>query len=161
MVDSHDIASAPQTKVVRAGARWEGRRYDNRIAVRDFAFQIAEPAKLGGSDAAPTPMEYVAGALSGCLSIVIEMVAAEQGLALSGIAVEAEGRVDQRGLFGTAPVSPHFEAVDVAVRLATTEPEVRLEPLKADVLRRCPVYNLLKDSGARVKIDWLVEGGRS
>ena len=160
MVDSRDTASAPQIKFVRAGARWQGRRYDNRIAVRDFAFQIAEPAKLGGSDGGPTPMEYVAGALSGCLSIVIEMVAAEQGVALNGIEVESEGRVDQRGLFGTAPVSPHFEAVDVIVRLATAEPAARLEPLKADVLKRCPVYNLLKDSGARVQIDWLVEGGR-
>jgi uncharacterized OsmC-like protein len=160
MADRLDTPSTPQTKVVRAGASWQGRRYDNRIAVRDFAFQIAEPAKLGGSDAAPTPMEYVAGALSGCLSIVIEMVAAEQGVALSGIAVESEGRVDQRGLFGTAPVSPHFEAVDVTVRLATDEPAARLEPLKADVLKRCPVYNLLNDSGARVQIDWRVEGGR-
>jgi uncharacterized OsmC-like protein len=160
MADSRESVSAPQVKVVRAGAQWQGRRYDNHIAVRDFAFQIAEPAKLGGSDAAPTPMEYVAGALSGCLSIVIEMVAAERGVALSGIAVESEGRVDQRGLFGTAPVSPHFESIDVAVRLATAEPAERLEPLKADVLKRCPVYNLLKDSGARVKIDWLVEGGR-
>ncbi len=160
MADSRDATSAPQTKIVRAGARWQGRRYDNRIAVRDFDFAIAEPAKLGGSDAAPTPMEYVAGALSGCLSIVVEMIAAEQGVALSGIAVESEGRVDQRGLFGTAPVSPHFEAVDVTVRLATAAPAERLEPLKAAVLKRCPVYNLLKDSGARVRIDWRVEGDR-
>lgn len=148
--------SAGHTKVVRASAHAQG-RYDNRIAVRDFGFAIAEPEKLGGTNAAPTPMEYVAGALNGCLSIVIEMVAREQNLALSGIEVDSEGLVDQRGLFGLADVSPHFQAVEIRVRLRTAEAPDRLDALKAEVLKRCPVYNLIRDSGATVRVDWAVQ----
>ena len=161
MADTPASPAPVHTKVVRAGARRQRSRYDNEIAVRGFGFHIAEPAKLGGSDAAPTPMEYVAGALGGCLSIVVEMIAAEQGLQLTDIAVDCEGRVDQRGLFGTADVSPHFEAVDVTVRLTLAEATELPESLRAEVLRRCPVYNLIKDSGAQVRVDWRVEGGRA
>ena len=152
MSDNQD-PSALHTKVVRASARSQG-RYDNEIAVRDFGFAIAEPEKLGGTNAAPTPMEYVAGALNGCLSIVIEMVAREQNVALSGIEIDSEGLVDQRGLFGSADVSPHFQAVEIRVRLRTEETPDRLEALKATVLKRCPVYNLIRDSGATVRVDW-------
>ncbi|HLI11174.1 MAG TPA: OsmC family protein [Alphaproteobacteria bacterium] len=146
---------APQIKTVRVEGRWKG-RYRNDLAVRDFNFVTAEPEKIGGNNEGPTPMEYVAGALSGCLGIVIELVAKEQGVALDDLCIECTGLVDQRGLFGTAEVSPHFQSVDIAITLATRAPEAQLAALKRDVLKRCPVYNLVRDSGAKVTVTWTV-----
>jgi uncharacterized OsmC-like protein len=152
--------SAPQIKTVRAEGRWQG-GYRTDVAVRDFGFITAEPEKIGGGNEGPTPMEYVVGALNGCLGVVIELVAKERGIALRGIEVKSAGLVDQRGVFGTAEVSPHFQSVEVEVRLDTDAAPSALALLQRDVVRRCPVYNLIRDSGARIGIDWRLGTGEA
>jgi uncharacterized OsmC-like protein len=147
----------PQIKIVRAEANCNG-NFCNTIATRDFTFVIAEPEKLGGNNEGPTPMEYVVGALNGCLGIVIELVAKERGISLGELKVTSAGLVDQRGLFGTADVSPHFQSIEVDISLTTSASSQAISKLKTDVLRRCPVYNLIKDSGAKVKIEWNISG---
>lgn len=150
--------AVPQIKTVRAEGRWKG-KYRNDLAVREFSFTTAEPEKIGGGNEGPTPMEYVAGALNGCLGIVIELIAKERGIALQNLKIESAGLVDQRGLYGTADVSPHFQSVDIAIALATKSPGDQIEALKQDTLKRCPVYNLIRDSGAQVSVTWNVTAG--
>ena len=149
-------ADTPLIKTVRAEAQWKG-AYRNDLGVRDFNFVIAEPEMLGGNNEGPTPMEYVIGALNGCFSFVIEMVAKERGIALRDLRISAAGLVDQRGLFGTADVSPHFQSVDLQVSMATDASQAELSVFQQDVLKRCPVYNLIRDSGAQVDITWNVQ----
>lgn len=149
---------APQIKTVRAEGRWKG-QYRNDLAVREFSFTTAEPEKIGGRNEGPTPMEYVAGALNGCLGIVIELIAKERGIALDDLKIESAGLVDQRGLFGTADVSPHFQSVGITIELATSAGQQEIEGLKQQTLRRCPVYNLIRDSGAEVSVAWNITPG--
>jgi uncharacterized OsmC-like protein len=143
----------PQIKTVRAEGEWKG-DYRTNLDVRDFRFVIAEPEKIGGNNEGPTPMEYVLGALNGCLNVVIELVAKERGIALRSLHVSSSGRVDQRGLFGTADVSPQFQSVDVDVTGTATASASQLADLQQTVLRRCPVYNLIRDSKARIDVTW-------
>jgi uncharacterized OsmC-like protein len=143
----------PQIKTVRAEGEWKG-DYRTNLDVRDFRFVIAEPEKIGGKNEGPTPMEYVLGALNGCLNVVIELVAKERGIALRSLHVSSSGRVDQRGLFGTADVSPQFQSVDVDVTGTATASASQLADLAQTVLRRCPVYNLIRDSKARIDVTW-------
>jgi uncharacterized OsmC-like protein len=143
----------PQIKTVRAEGEWKG-DYRTNLDVRDFRFVIAEPEKIGGKNEGPTPMEYVLGALNGCLNVVIELVAKERGIALRSLHVSSSGRVDQRGLFGTADVSPQFQSVDVDVTGTATASASQLADLAQTALRRCPVYNLIRDSKARIDVTW-------
>ena len=150
----------PQIKTVRAEGEWKG-SYRTDLDVRDFRFVIAEPEKIGGRNEGPTPMEYVLGALNGCLNVVIELVARERGIALRNLHISSSGRVDQRGLFGTADVSPQFQSVDVDVTGTAIASASQLADLAQTVLRRCPVYNLIRDSKARIDVAWNLraEGG--
>src|SRR6516165_9233212 len=152
--------SGPQIKTVRAEGEWKG-NYRTDLDVRDFRFVIAEPEKIGGKNEGPTPMEYVLGALNGCLNVVIELVARERGIALRNLHISSSGRVDQRGLFGTADVSPQFQSVDVDVTGTAAASASQLADLAQTVLRRCPVYNLIRDSKARIDVAWNLraEGG--
>jgi uncharacterized OsmC-like protein len=147
---------APQIKTVKAEGQWKG-QFRTDLNVRDFRFVAAEPEKIGGNNEGPTPMEYVLGALNGCLGVVIELVAKEQGIPLHDLKISSTGLVDQRGLFGTADVSPQFHSVDVAVRLATSAPAAKLATLQQQALKRCPVYNLIRDSKARIDITWTIK----
>jgi uncharacterized OsmC-like protein len=158
MIAAHQRAEidAPQIKTVKAEGRWRG-QFRTDLDVRDFHFVTAEPEKIGGNNEGPTPMEYVLGALNGCLGVVVELVAKEQGIPLHDLKISSSGLVDQRGLFGTADVSPQFQSVDVAITLATIAPAAKLATLQQQVLKRCPVYNMIRDSKAHIDVKWTIE----
>lgn len=143
----------PQIKTVRAEGEWKG-GYRTDLSVRDFRFVIAEPEKIGGKNEGPTPMEYVLGALNGCLNVVIELVAKERGFGLRDLRVSSSGLVDQSGLFGTANVSPQFQSVQVNISGVVSAPGSHLTEFQHAVLKRCPVYNLIRDGKARIDVNW-------
>jgi uncharacterized OsmC-like protein len=74
----------PQLRTVRAEGHRNG-AFRTDVGIRDFDFIIDEPEKLGGKNLAPTPMEYVTGALGGCFNVTIEMVARDQEFALNDL----------------------------------------------------------------------------
>jgi uncharacterized OsmC-like protein len=127
----------------------------SEIFVRNFApIVMDEPKELGGTDEGPNPMEYVLAALSGCTSVMISLIAQEKQFQFSNVSFKNVGILDLRGLNGVEGVSPHFQKVRFEVIFDTEESDERIEELKQEVERRCPVYNLIKDSGAEIQTKW-------
>lgn len=134
----------------------------NENTVRDFTFTIDEPVKLGGTNDAPTPMEYILGSFNGCVLIVIEIVAKEIDFKFKQLQAESIGIIDRRGLKGIDNVNPQFQEVTNTIWFETDEDESRLEELQEIVKKRCPAYNLFKDSGMAISLNWLkVEDGEA
>ncbi|MBE3569190.1 MAG: OsmC family protein [Bacillales bacterium] len=139
---------------VTAAGKWESGVKTN-ISVRNFPeFSMDEPAQLGGTDSGPNPLEFVAAALNGCNGVMISLVAKEMNFTFSGIDFETTGIVDTRGLMGEEGVNPHFQKIRFQVKIQTEESEERIEQLKNEVERRCPVYNLFVDAGIQVDTIW-------
>jgi uncharacterized OsmC-like protein len=155
----HVDRAEPQLKHVRASGTWVG-HLATELTVRHFPpFFTGEPTAIGGDGRAPTPMEYVIAALNGCLAVVIETVAAEQGVHLRALDLQSEATMDTRGFAGTADVSPHFLDLTNRARFVTDdEGDDFLPALKQQVERRCPALNLIKDAGVPVVLDWTVQG---
>lgn len=129
-------------------------KFTNETNIRDFSFTIDEPEKLGGTNKAPTPMEYILGSFNGCILIVIEMIAEEIHFSINNLSAETHGILDRRGLAGTADVSPHFHQVKNTVVIETTESSESIAELKSLVKKRCPAYNLFRDAGIDIELDW-------
>jgi uncharacterized OsmC-like protein len=141
-------------KVSSKGKWEEGVR--TTVHVRDFEpIVLDEPEELGGTDVGANPVEYVLAALSGCTSVVISLIAKELDFKYTDVEFENEGTLDLRGLNGVEGVSPHFQTVTFKVTIETDESDQRLEELKSEVIRRCPVYNLLKDAGITLESPWV------
>jgi uncharacterized OsmC-like protein len=139
---------------VSATGKWESGVKTN-ISIRNFpTFSMDEPAELGGVDTAPTPLEYVAAALNGCNGVMIPLIAQKLNFTFSGIDFETTGIIDIRGLMGEEGVCTHFQKVRFQVNIETEESEERIEQLKNEVERRCPVLNLLLDAGVKVDTKW-------
>lgn len=76
---------------------------------RSFSFDIDEPGALGGNDSAPNPVEYLAGALCGCLTAGIATNSALFNNELEKINVEVKIDFDMQGILGLSkdvPCSP-------------------------------------------------------
>lgn len=126
------------------------------VRARHFDFVVSEPPSFGGTDEGPNPIEYLLGSLNGCVTVVIETIAAELGLTVDSVETSATGTLDVRGFAGTADVSPHFQQLTLTLTLTTAASEAELAELKTQVLRRCPVYNLIKDAGVDIREVWEV-----
>lgn len=137
-----------------AKAEWdEGIKSTNTI--REFeSFKMDEPVNLGGTDAGATPLEYVAAALNGCKAVMVPLIAKELNFSFSGISFETAGYVDIRGLMGEKGVRTYFENIVFTLEIETEESDEALEKLKAEVERRCPVYNMFVEAGISVEVDW-------
>lgn len=147
-----------QLRHVHAAMEWHG-AFASTQRVRGHAFIVDEPEKLGGDNRGPTPLEYVLGAYDACLQIVIVMLAREMQIQVHEVDLESVATVDRRGLFGTAPVSPHYQRIETTIRLSLGGDGAEgaaIERLKAALYVRCPMYNLVKDAGIAQELTWLV-----
>lgn len=133
--------------------------FRNQNVVKEFTFSIDQSIKAGGTNEAPTPMDYVLGSFNGCVLIIIERVAQELDFSFWNLKAHSVGIVDRRGVLGAEGVSPHFQEVSNTIWFGTDESEERIAQLKDIVAKRCPVYNLFKDAGVEIKLNWVRENG--
>lgn len=145
----------PRLEEFRASGVWQGGLH-TRVDARHFAIDVDEPPAIGGADEGANPIEHVLAALDGCLTVVVRTVADELGIRVGSIETEATGTLDLRGFRGTADVSPHFQHLQVSVTLTTTATEQQVRELRAQVTKRCPLLNLVKDAGVDLKVRWNV-----
>ncbi|MEF8757127.1 MAG: OsmC family protein [Halobacteriales archaeon] len=110
------------------------------VEARDFEFSIDEPEHLGGSNEGPNPVEYLLGALAGCLNVIGHSVGEEMDVEIDGIEVEIEGDLDPAKFKGEAE-DPRAGYQDVRVDLIveTDADEDTLDAWLETVEERCPV----------------------
>jgi len=72
----------------------------------------------------------------------------------SGLEMDAEGELETRGRRGVADVPVHYRAVRLHVRIATDEPDKRIEPLAGLVARYCPVDTLMRPVVPDFDVTW-------
>ncbi|MGI6609724.1 MAG: OsmC family protein [Limnochordia bacterium] len=145
--------SSPKLASLRvSGKQTEGMRTDLRA--RQFDLIVDEPTNLGGTDAGANPMEYVLAGLAGCASVMLNMIAQEQGLAYNGASFDIRGTLDLRGLEGVPGVCRHFQKVTGSVRVVTSDAK-KLQKVAVAIEDRCPAFNLLKDAGVDITLDWI------
>ncbi|MBT2582972.1 OsmC family protein [Planococcus sp. ISL-109] len=133
---------------------WEG-NLKTSIYAREFSpFIIDEPEYLGSTNEGPNPLEYLLGGLTGCTSVMIGLIAKEKDFSFQGIEFSNTGTIDARGMKGVEGVSSHFQTVSFEAVFSTDESDDRLEELKKEVERRCPIYNLIVDAGVAIDSKW-------
>ncbi|MFD1707965.1 OsmC family protein [Siminovitchia sediminis] len=149
-------AKTTHLRKIKVHTDWKGNLQTEHF-VRGFQFIVDEPKKIGGDNEAPTPLEYVLGSFNGCLLVVIELVANECSFQYEDIEIFSTATVDRRGLMGTADVSPYYQTVENEIIFYSKESEERLEELMEIVTERCPVYNLLKNAGVEIQLNWTMK----
>lgn len=118
----------------------------SKVRTRSFTIDVDEPPTLGGSDVAPSPVEYALAALATCQEITYRLHADALGIPLDGVAVTLEGDIDLRGFFGTdESIRPGFLAIRGTVTVDSPAPVDELERLRDHVDAHCPVLDLVSN----------------
>jgi uncharacterized OsmC-like protein len=115
---------------------------------------IDQPEAMGGTDSAPTPLDYVFIAMGGCLVTIAKIVAGQRKIDLRSVEVEVFGDLDLGVLRGqNTEDRAGYQSITANVKIdADLSDEEKKEFLK-EVDRRCPVSdNLMKVTPVTVNL---------
>ncbi len=65
-------------------------KYTTTLFTENHAFLVDEPIEVGGANKAPSPLEYLAGALASCTAITIKMYAERKDWQLEEVSVKVD-----------------------------------------------------------------------
>lgn len=127
-----------------------------KIQVRDFdPIYTDEPASLGGSNTAASPLETVLVALVGCDGVIINGVATAMSFDYAGVDFDCESQIDVRGPKGVPGIRPYFETARLDITVYSDESDSRFQQLRKNVEFRCPVMNLLNAAQVVMDVTWI------
>ncbi|SEB40285.1 putative redox protein [Tenacibaculum sp. MAR_2009_124] len=123
-------------KITTSEVRLTEKKYLAEAKMRNHFAVIDEPLKSGGSDTAPTPVEYLLTAIGGCVSITLRMYAERKGWDLG----EIEVKVTQKDSLGPKGITKSL------VEEISFEKEVTDEQRKKliEIAGKCPVAKMVK-----------------
>ncbi|MCA1781923.1 MAG: OsmC family protein [Intrasporangiaceae bacterium] len=124
------------------------------VRARDFEWLVDEPPSLGGKDTGPNPVEYVLGALLGCLNVTVHLVAKERGVTLSSFSATARGDLDPAKFMGrSTDARAGYSAIEVSIEVEGDADSTTLDDIAKVAEARCPVSdNLANDTPVTINI---------
>jgi uncharacterized OsmC-like protein len=126
-----------------AEVTWSG-AFRSEARVRDFdPLRSDEPVALGGTDTAPNPVEQVLAALGNCLAVGYAANASIQGITIRDLRIKLDGNLDLRTFLGLAQDNAGYQAIHVAVSIASDATEDQLACLHEKVVGTSPVGHTL------------------
>ncbi|MEW5992233.1 MAG: OsmC family protein [Chloroflexota bacterium] len=133
-----------------------GRLVDGRAELSggNYTWHADLPPALGGTGSAPSPTQYLLGALAGCgVAFIHDTLAPQLGITVDDLSVVARCRADARGLLGMDGAIPDLEAIEIEISIATSASAERLAALEAVWRERCPIYlAVVKANRASVRL---------
>jgi putative redox protein len=126
------------------------------IAVRDLTVIIDEPVDRGGTNLGATPTETVAVALAGCLTVVAYRIAIRLEVDLQDMKINVAAKFDRRGVMQQEQVLVPFPEIDVNIDVKSSSDDDKIEQLKSDLVKFCPVSNMIRQSGSILNENWNV-----
>jgi len=117
---------------------------------------VDEPKRLGGTDEGPSPTGYLVSSLAGCTAVILERCAKDAGLEIGSLKVKSTITYSPRGIAGQEGYRSNPSEATSEIWLQIEADPARVEKLKADYARRCPIYNLFQASGCKMTDIWHV-----
>jgi putative redox protein len=134
-----------QAVIVRSG-----NSFRNEIEAGPHRMNADEPASAGGTEAGPTPYDFLSAGLGACTSMTMHVVAKRENIPLEGVEITVENdRMHAKDCADCLTTSGYIHHFSVAIKLiGTLTPAQRDRML--DVARRCPVNKTLT---SEIRID--------
>ena len=134
-----------QPVIVRAGASFR-----NDIEAGPHRMIADEPIRDGGTEAGPTPYDFLAAALGVCTSMTLRVVAARENIPLEGVEINvANDRMHAKDCADCLTQEGYIHRFTVEIKLLGTLTAEQRERMLA-VAKRCPVHKTLT---SEIRID--------
>ena len=110
---------------------------------------------FGGTDSAPSPLDFALGALTSCTQVTGQIVASgDAGIVLGRWDVAVKAHLDGAVLLNGGEGVSNFRDVDLAISVETNLEGGAFAAFTKEVEHRCPVTQLFRRSGVDVTTRW-------
>ncbi len=107
---------------------------------RQHVALVDQPPAGGGTDAGPTPLEYLFVSLGGCIVTIGTIIAKQRKLPVRKIEAHVEGELDTDVLMGkSTAVRAGFTNIKIQVKVDADMTQEEKEAFIHDVDARCPI----------------------
>ena len=122
---------------------------------RHFKLVVDEPEKLGGTNEAANPVDYILVGLAGCINVVSHLVAKELGFVISKLNIDISGEINPDKLLGISTLErAGFQSIQINLNPETEADIVTLSQWLKIVEDRCPVKdNLRNETPVRLSVE--------
>jgi len=112
-----------------------------RLSAGPFNWDADLSPVLGGGNLAPSPTNYLLGALAGCaVTFLTDTLAPEFGVRIDDVTAVARCTSDLRGLVGIAGAAAALSGLELDIEIASPDGPERTDPMLAAWRERCPIY---------------------
>lgn len=131
------------------------------LDMRDLTMTLDEPSEFGGTNQGATPVEAAIAALSGCVSIMISLIAKRQGITVNGVDINADFDLDMRGVMFVAETGNPFKEIRLSIILDADISPSQLADMQQQVRQFCPLHSLFVQAGTEIVEEWSVVSNQS
>ena len=118
----------------------------NYKLVRDFKFEVDEPAQLGGINKAPNPQEYLLAGVASCVAVTFMTGATTNKVAIEHLRIKLEGELDLAGFLGLkAQFHPGFDQLNMNIEIKADASKEVLNKIMDNVKRYSPNFNNMEN----------------
>jgi putative redox protein len=136
----------------------QGVKQDVAIDGGPLSFAAEGHSAFGGTDSAPSPLDFALGALTSCTQVTGQIVASgDQAIKLGRWNVAVKANLDGGVLLNGGPGVSNFRDVDLSVAVETNLDERGFAKFVEEVEHRCPVTQLFRRSGVKVTTHWTAQ----
>lgn len=101
---------------------------------------VDQPKSGGGTDAGPSPLDYLFVSLAGCIATIGHIIAKQRNLPVRGIQVNVEGELDLDILMGKRrDARAGFEGIRVITTIDADMTQAEKEQYLREIDERCPI----------------------
>lgn len=140
-------------KIITSTVSWIAPEPPVHVKVGKHNYIIDDPESSGGSDKAPSALQYFISSLGGCFIGMAQMIAGEMGIQINGVECRIEGDIDLAGLTGKdEQIRPGLQEIRMWMKVVSPAPAPRIKELVSLVEKRCPVKNCF-DTPVPIKVE--------
>jgi putative redox protein len=133
----------------------EGVKQTLAIEGSPHSFAAEGHRAFGGTDSAPSPLDFALGALTSCTQVTGQIVASgNPKIALGRWEIAVKANLDGGVLLNGGAGVSNFRDVDLAVLVETNLDDDAFAKFAKEVEHRCPVTQLFRRSGVSVTTRW-------
>jgi len=123
----------------RADVRLVGQQYQE-AKVGKFTLGCDEPVPIGGTDKAPTPLEFFMSAIGFCENVMFTRHATLLNLRFDWLETSVRGHWDRRGQYGIGGAEPSFKDVTVEIKVTTKDSVEKVVEVTRRTHKGCPMH---------------------
>jgi len=125
------------------------------LKVRDLVDVSDEPEVRGGTNEGFAPTEFFLGSLLACSNVISHKIAKKNDINLMSFELSMDTGFNRLGVTLQEEIDVPFLDIKLRIEATTDASEEKLEILKRDLPRYCPIAKMIEAAGTSIETEWI------